>query len=106
MILSLNFDWLRRRRAGPLARVFAHNRDDVLSLAALVGWFGVALGEAPALRAEEWAGLGRLWEPGGVDRGLGCYRVGLEAGLTGGMAHWGRRPLAGGGKRAGGWGRA
>src|SRR5207245_11750591 len=62
LIPSLYFDWLRRRRAAPLARVFAHNRDDVLSLAALVGWFGVALGAAPALRAEEWAGLGRLWE--------------------------------------------
>src|SRR5258707_6451151 len=36
-IPSLYFDWLRRRRASPLARVFAHNRDDVLSLAALVG---------------------------------------------------------------------
>src|SRR2546426_255155 len=46
LIPSLYFDWLRRRRAAPLARVFAHNRDDVLSLAALVGWFGVALGEA------------------------------------------------------------
>src|SRR5207244_151239 len=53
LIPSLYFDWLRRRHAGPLARVFAHNRDAVLSLAALVGWFGVALGEAPALRAEE-----------------------------------------------------
>src|SRR5213078_4788033 len=51
-------------------------------LAALVGWFGVALGEAPALRAEEWAGLGRLWEPVVVDRGLGCYRVALEAELA------------------------
>src|SRR5439155_533444 len=43
LIPSLYFDWLRRRRAAPLARVFAHNRDDVLSLAALVGWFGAAL---------------------------------------------------------------
>src|SRR5437870_2247980 len=71
LIPPLYFDWLRRRRAAPLARVFAHNRDDVLSLAALVGWFGAALGAAPALRAEEWAGLGRLWEPVDLERGLG-----------------------------------
>src|SRR2546422_2194782 len=106
LIPSLYFDWLRRRRAAPLARVFAHNRDDVLSLAALVGWFGAALGAAPALRAEEWAGLGRLWEPVDLERGLGCYRSALEAGLAGEPAHWGRLRLAWGEKRAARWGTA
>src|SRR5207249_3897660 len=103
LIPSLYFDWLRRRRAAPLARVFAHNRDDVLSLAALVGWFGAALGAAPALRAEEWAGLGRLWEPVDLERGLGCYRSALEAGLAGEPAHWVRLRLAWWEKRAARW---
>ena len=103
LIPTLYFDWLRRRRAGPLARVFAHNRDDVLSLAALVGWFGAALGDAPTLRAEEWAGLGRLWEPVDVERGLECYRVALAEGLEGEVAHWVRLRLALWEKRAARW---
>src|SRR5262249_59134850 len=90
-------------RAGPLARIFAHNRDDVLSLAALVGWFGAALSDAPALRAEEWAGLGRLWEPIDADRGLACYRTALDAGLDGDAAHWVRLRLAWREKRAARW---
>jgi uncharacterized protein YprB with RNaseH-like and TPR domain len=103
LIPSLYFDWLRRRRARPLARVFAHNRDDVLSLAALVGWFGAALGDAPALRAPEWAGLGRLWEPVDLERALGCYRVALETGLPGDAAQWVRLRLAWWEKRAARW---
>src|SRR5262249_60474020 len=89
LIPTLYFDWLRRKRASPLARIFAHNRDDVLSLVALIGWFGAALSEAPALRAEEWAGLGRLWEPVGLGGGLGCYRAALQAGPGGGAGHLG-----------------
>jgi uncharacterized protein len=103
LIPSLYFDWLRRRHAGPLARVFAHNRDDVLSLAALVAWFGAALGAVPTLRAEEWAGLGRLWEPVDLERGLGCYRTALGAGLAGETAHWVRLRLAWWEKRAARW---
>jgi uncharacterized protein len=103
LIPTLYFDWLRRKRAGPLTRIFAHNRDDVLSLAALVGWFGAALSEAPALRAEEWAGLGRLWEPADVDRALGCYRAALDADLGGDAAHWVRLRLAWWEKRAARW---
>jgi len=103
LIPTLYFDWLRRRRAAPLVRVFEHNRDDVLSLAALVGWFGAALGEAPTLRAQEWAGLGRLWEPVDADRGLDCYRAALDAGLDGEAAHWVRLRLAWWEKRAARW---
>ncbi len=103
LIPTLYFDWLRRKRAAPLSRIFAHNRDDVLSLAALVGWFGAALGAAPALRAEEWAGLGRLWEPVDVERGLGCYRTALDAGLGGETAHRVRLRLALWEKRAARW---
>jgi tetratricopeptide (TPR) repeat protein len=103
LIPTLYFEWLRRKRASPMARIFAHNRDDVLSLAALIGWFGAALGEAPNLRAEEWAGLGRLWEPVDLDRGLDCYRAALDAGLDGDAAHWVRLRLAWWEKRAARW---
>ncbi len=103
LIPTLYFDWLRHKRAAPLARIFAHNRDDVLSLAALVGWFGAALGDAPALRAAEWAGLGRLWEPVDLERGLACYRAALQAGLVGEAAHRVRLRLAWWEKRAARW---
>jgi tetratricopeptide (TPR) repeat protein len=102
-IPSLYFDWLRARRASPLARVFAHNRDDVLSLAALLGWFAQALGEAPSLSASEWAGLGRLWEPVDVEQALACYRTALERGLAGEHAHVVRLRLAWWEKRAARW---
>src|SRR5438876_919355 len=86
-----------------VAQHFMRDLDDVLSLAALVGWFGAALGAAPTLRAEEWAGLGRLWEPVDLERGLGCYRAALEAGLTGETAHSVRLRLAWWEKRAARW---
>lgn len=103
LIPSLYFDWLRQRRAGPLSRVFAHNRDDVLSLAALLGWFAVALGEAPAVSASEWAGLGRLWEAVDVERALVCYRTALAAGLAEDTGHRVRLRLALWEKRAARW---
>jgi hypothetical protein len=104
LIPALYFDYLRRRRAAPLARVFAHNRDDVLSLAALLGWFGAALAEpVPALSPAEWAGLGRLWEPVDLERALGCYRLALKAGLDGEFAHGVRLRLAWWEKRAARW---
>jgi uncharacterized protein YprB with RNaseH-like and TPR domain len=103
LIPSLYFDWLRQRRASPLARVFAHNRDDVLSLAALLSWFTHALGDAPSLSAGEWAGLGRLWEDIDLDRALGCYRTALECGLGGEHGHVVRLRLAWWEKRAARW---
>jgi uncharacterized protein YprB with RNaseH-like and TPR domain len=103
LIPTLYFEWLRLRRASPLARVFAHNRDDVLSLAALLGWFGEALGDAPAISPAEWAGLGRLWEPVDLDRALACYRTALDAGLDGEQGHWVRLRLAWWEKRAARW---
>ncbi|OLE37222.1 MAG: hypothetical protein AUG00_08850 [Candidatus Rokubacteria bacterium 13_1_20CM_2_70_7] len=83
LIPALYFDFLRSRRAAPLARVFAHNCDDVLSLAALLGWFTRALdgGANPPLGAGELAGLGRLWERADPERGVACYRQALAAGL-------------------------
>ena len=103
LIPALYFDWLRARRASPLARVFAHNLDDVLSLAALLGWFADALGEAPSLSAGEWAGLGRLWEPVDADRALECYRAALACGLDGEHGHVVRLRLAWWEKRAARW---
>lgn len=103
LIPALYFDWLRLRRASPLARVFAHNRDDVLSLAALLGWFAQALGETPSISAAEWAGLGRLWEPVDVERALACYRTALDRGLDGEHAHFVRLRLAWWEKRAARW---
>jgi uncharacterized protein YprB with RNaseH-like and TPR domain len=102
-IPSLYFDWLRQRRASPLARVFAHNCDDVLSLAALLGWFGQALGETPSVSTAEWAGLGRLWEPVDLERALACYRTALDYGLGGEHAHFVRLRLAWWEKRAARW---
>src|SRR5439155_1297365 len=72
-------------------------------LAALAPLLEPAGGAAPALGAEEWAGLGRLWEPVDLERGLGCYRSALEAGLAGEPAHWVRLRLAWWEKRAARW---
>lgn len=103
VIPGLYFEFLRSRRAAPLARVFAHNRDDVLSLVALLGWFGRALLGDDRLEAEELAGLGRLWEPVDLDRALGCYRRALGAGLAAAPAHRVRLRLAWWEKRAARW---
>ena len=103
MIPLLYFDYLRSRRAAPLRRVFAHNRYDVLSLVALVGWFGRALSDATGLQPAELAGLGRLWEPVDFERSLVCYRAALAAGLPEPVARWTRLRLAWWEKRAARW---
>jgi uncharacterized protein len=105
VIPALYFEYLRRRRPAPLVRVFDHNRDDVLSLAALLGWFAVALADEPgdALTPPEWAGLGRLWEPVDLERALACYRVALAGDLRGELAHGVRLRLAWWEKRAARW---
>lgn len=95
MIPTLYFDWLRHRRAAPLARVFTHNRDDVLSLAALLGWFTGALDDdASALAPWELAGVGRLWERVDAERAASCFRDALAAGLDGLDGHRVRLRLA------------
>ncbi len=103
LIPGLYFDFLRSRRAAPLVRVFAHNRDDILSLVALLGWLGRALVTEEHLDAEELAGLGRLWESMDVERALACYRGALRAGLAGERAHRVRLRLARWDKRAARW---
>jgi hypothetical protein len=104
LIPSLYFEFLRTRRAAPLARVFHHNRADVLSLAALLGWFGQALsGGAVELGPGELAGLGRLWERVDPERSAACYRAALAAGLGGWHAHRVRLRLARWEKRRARW---
>ena len=103
IIPLLYFDYLRSRRATPLRRVFEHNRADVLSLVALVGWFARALAQEDTVRPEELAGLGRLWEPVDLERGLACYRAALGAGLPKSIARWTRLRLAWWEKRAARW---
>jgi hypothetical protein len=85
LIPLMYFDFVRYRRAAPLARVFAHNRDDVLSLATLLGWFGWALRHAPEppLAPLDLAGVGRLCERLDADRAAAYYRRALAAGLDG-----------------------
>ncbi len=103
LIPALYFDYLRSRRAAPLARVFAHNRDDVLSLVGLVGWLGRALEGQAGLRGPELLGMGRLWEHEDPDRAAACYRAALAAGLPDPLAHWVRLRLARWEKRAARW---
>ena len=103
LIPMLYFDYLRSRRATPLRRVFEHNRVDVLSLVALVGWFGRALADDRDVRPAERAGLGRLWEPFDLERALACYREALAAGLPESVAQWARLRLAWWEKRAARW---
>ncbi|MBI1845479.1 MAG: ribonuclease H-like domain-containing protein [Candidatus Rokubacteria bacterium] len=84
LIPSLYFDFLRRKNPARLGPVFGHNRDDVLSLVALLGWFGRALaGDAADLTPEQLAGLGRLLEAVDADRSADYYRAALAAGLEG-----------------------
>jgi len=106
LIPTLYFDFLRSRRAAPLARVFDHNRHDVLSLVALLGWFGRALATPDHLGAEDLAGLGRLWEPVDLEQALACYRAALGGDLAGPIAHRVRLRLARWEKRAARWDRA
>jgi len=103
LIPSLYFDFLRTRRSSPLAQVFEHNRHDVLSLVALLGWLGQALERHEVLRAPEQIGLGRLWELVDPERACVCYRAGLAAGLSGTLAQWARLRLATWEKRSARW---
>ena len=85
LIPTLYFQFLRTRRARPLTRVFAHNRDDVLSVAALLGWLGRALAaDVPSwVTPLELVGIGRIWEQLDPERSGVCYRAALDAGLAG-----------------------
>ena len=105
LIPTLYFEFLRRRRAAPLARVFTHNCDDVLSLIALLGWLahGLTHGEHGVEDGLDLAGIGRLWERCDPDRALACYRSALAVGLPASAAHPVRLRLAGLEKRRAHW---
>jgi len=103
LIPALYFDFLRYRRAGPLARVFAHNRADVLSLAALLGWLTRAIQSEDALSPSDLAGLGQLCERVDVERSARYYRSALQAGLDGPQARRARLRLALWEKRCARW---
>ena len=103
-IPALYFQFLRRRHAAPLRDVLAHNRDDVLSLVTLLGWFGAVLqGRITSLTADEHAGLGRLVERTDLERACACYEAALHAGLGGDRAHGVRLRLARWEKRRARW---
>jgi uncharacterized protein YprB with RNaseH-like and TPR domain len=105
LIPSLYFDFLRRRHAAPLARVFTHNCDDVLSLVGLLGWLGRALahGEHGVDDGLDLAGVGRLWERFDPERAATCYRGALAVGLPAPVAHAVRLRLAFWEKRQARW---
>lgn len=85
LIPRLYLDYLRRKDPASVVGIFAHNLTDLLSLAALTGWTARALSDPEGLdlSAEEYMGLGRLWELADRDRALACYRISLERGLRG-----------------------
>jgi hypothetical protein len=68
LIPSLYADYLRRGEAGPLRRVFGHNRDDLLSLAALATHLGRRLAEPleSDLGAAELLAVARTYEERGL----------------------------------------
>lgn len=103
LIPALYFDFLRSRRSAPLRRVFTHNRDDVLSLVALLGWFARADTPGAGLSPAEVAGLGRLWERVDPERAVEYYRRALAAGLDGIEGHRVRLRLASWEKRRARW---
>jgi uncharacterized protein len=105
LIPTLYFQFLRTRQARPLARVFVHNRQDVLSLVTLLGWFARALGADAdrSLSALEQVGLGRLWERHDPERSLAHYRAALARGLTGRAWLWTCLRLAAWQKRRDRW---
>jgi hypothetical protein len=79
-IPHLYFDFVRRRDARELVRVFQHNRIDILSLAALSAvacqWVEDELAESPA----DTFSLGRLFERAGAfERGEAAYRRVLDS---------------------------
>jgi uncharacterized protein YprB with RNaseH-like and TPR domain len=102
-IPSLYFDFLRRKHAGPLRDVLAHNRHDILALVALLGWLAHGLEGRFEATPAEVAGLGLLWERADVERACACYEAALAAGLDGAQAQRVRLRLARWEKRRARW---
>ncbi|HKZ32071.1 MAG TPA: ribonuclease H-like domain-containing protein [Vicinamibacteria bacterium] len=79
-IPQVYFDWVRRRDARLLARVFEHNRQDIVSLAALAVLACQWVEEARAEDPRDIFSLGRVLERGRrYERSEACYRRALSA---------------------------
>ncbi|MCL6450927.1 MAG: ribonuclease H-like domain-containing protein [Acetobacteraceae bacterium] len=95
LIPSLYFDYLRRRDASALPAVFAHNRQDILTMVALATLAGRRL-QAPLAAdtdATELAALGRtLLALGRHEEGLACLRAAIRACSPEGEGSHGLRP--------------
>lgn len=81
LIPHLYFQYLRSGNASPLGPVLAHNRLDVLAMAALVGRLGQVLAEplAAHLHAADLYSLGRHFELEGQPRdAVACYEAALS----------------------------
>ena len=75
------FDWVRRRDARMLARVFEHNRQDIVSLAALAVLACQWVEEGRAEDPRDVYSLGRVLERARLyERSEACYRRALELG--------------------------
>ena len=82
MIPELYFRYVRGGDARPMARVFAHNLDDILSLTAVTCRLGRALGRpTPDDDAHDLFAVARTYEDLGLwDDACACYELALEAG--------------------------
>jgi hypothetical protein len=79
------FHYVRTGDVRPLEPVLAHNRYDLLSLAALTGVVAHMLEEGPqaARNAHECVALGRLYErSGAADRAADCYEKAVKGDLA------------------------
>jgi hypothetical protein len=97
LIPRLYFDYLRKGDRGPLEAVFRHNRDDLVSLAALTARLLelAARPERAASDALEWLAAARLFEGNDeAERACSLYEQALADRLPGEAARAGRRRLA------------
>lgn len=99
-------EYLQTGRTNELARVFYHNRVDVLSLVTLLIHCGRLAAEpaAPTTAATEWVGVGRLYALAGREaEAQAAWRRALEADLPPETAERLWRELAQAHKRRGEW---
>jgi uncharacterized protein YprB with RNaseH-like and TPR domain len=83
---ELYFRWLRSRDPRPLPRIFAHNRWDLVALAALAARAESLLaGPDPRHDPREWVGAARWLERRDPERSAGFYAAALSAGLAGAL---------------------
>ncbi|HEV8308310.1 MAG TPA: ribonuclease H-like domain-containing protein [Methylomirabilota bacterium] len=82
MMPELYFRYLRSRDTRPLPRIFAHNRWDLLALAALAARADALLaGPDPRHDPLEWLGAARWLERRDPERSVAFYEAALGAGL-------------------------